>query len=225
MTATIVSQQSAVDAVAGTSHTIVPSGIVAGNSIILVIGNAAGLATGSITAVSDTGGNTYTIAVNSGISGVTNTRLAIAYAHNVTAPGTITITSGSIANTKILLLEVSGLQNATHDAVASDFAAVANTATTVPAITLSAPGLAIAAVSHGGTTQDTPSSGWTLNTSGIPDSTAPIVRAAWQEFTVSGSTGTMTMTRDSRQSGAAMIGFKTTVAAGTRELALTGVGT
>jgi hypothetical protein len=221
--AAVVSQQSVVGAAASTTTAITPTGITPGNALVIVFSDAGGLSTGSLTSVTDTGGNTWTVALSSGISGVTNTRLAFAYCTNCVAPGTITATSGSIANRKLLLLEISGLADQAHDDLQSNFTAAASTATTVPAVTLSAAGFAIAAVAHGGTTEDTASSGWTRNTTGTPDNTAPIVRAAWQQFNSSGSTGTMTMTRDSRQAGAAMIAFK--LGGGPKDAALTSAGT
>lgn len=211
---TVVSQQFATNAATDVTTTITPTGITPGNTLIVIMADAGGLATGAVTSVTDTGGNTYTLPVSTGISGVTNTRLGIAYVTNCVAPGTITVNHGSIANRSIILLEVSGLLNAAHDDVQTDNTAAAATATVVPAVTMTAADFALAVVSHGGTTEDTPSAGWQLNTSGQPTSTAPIVRAAWQKFSASGSSGTMTMTRDSRQATAAMLAFKpsTTVA-------------
>lgn len=213
--ATVASQQGATSGAgaAATTQAITPTGITPGNSLILLVGNAGGLSTGALSGVADTGGNTWTLTtLNSGVSGVTNTRLGVAYAHNVVAPGTITATMGSIAARKLLLLQVSGLQNAAPDAVSSDFAAAANTVTTVPQVTLTAPGFVVSCISHGGTTEDTASAGWTRSTTAVPDSIAPITRAAWKEFLASGATGTMTFTRDSLQPGCGMVAFKTAAA-------------
>lgn len=212
MPAVVNSQQGAVGTTAATTQAITPTGIVPGRSLIVLVANAGGAATGVVTACSDTGGNTYTVPdpPNGGVASVTNTQMAVAYCHNCVAPGTITVTMGSIAQRKILLLEVSGLLNATADAAAEDVVAATSLTNVAPAVTLSAPALAIAVCSRGGTANPTGiTAGWTASTAGLPDLTAPILRAGWQEFAAAGSTGTCGFTYAlSAQAGLGMIAFR-----------------
>lgn len=101
-----------------------------GNTLILLYrsGNSS---TGTFTACTDTGGNTWTLPdpPKGGLAGgITNTYLACAYVHNSVAPGTITLTHGSIGSRLVKLIEVAGLQNAAPDVATEDFTnAVATT--------------------------------------------------------------------------------------------------
>jgi hypothetical protein len=222
------SQQGAVGTTAATTQAITPTGIVAGRSLVLLMGTAGG-ATGSMTGVADTGGNTWTAPdpPKGGITSVTNSFMACAYVHNCVAPGTITATFGSIANRKLLLLEISGLQNTPHDAAAEDVTAATSLTNVAPAVTMSVADFVIAFLARGGTAANPTSvtAGWTSSTAGLPDTTSPTLRAAWQEFGAAGSSGTCGFTfAATAQAGLGTIAFKVAAGAAAHLLGATGVG-
>lgn len=212
MTVVVNSQQGAVGTTAATTQAITPTGIVAGRSLVLLAGTAGG-ATGTMTGVADTSGsNVWTLPdpPKVGVTSVTNTFCAAAYCHNVAAPGTITATFGSIANRKLLLLEITGLQNAPHDTAGEDGAAATSLTNVAPSVVISQAAFVICFCVRGGTAEPTGvTAGFTATTAGLPDLTAPILRGAFIEYSDWGSTGTCGFTfAASAQAGLGTIAFK-----------------
>jgi hypothetical protein len=187
MAAALVNQTTGNLGTAGTTTTIAVTAT-PGNSLILAIGTGLG-ATGSISAVSDTGGNTWQLPDPPyiGSSGGTNTLMRIAYVHNCVNPGTISVTHGSTL-TQVVVLEVSGLMNAVPDATNENpDAGATTTALTTGSVTTTQDGdFLVGAIDHGGIVAVSGlTAGWTaLNTP--PGTPPPNLRAAYKVATTAG---------------------------------------
>lgn len=182
----VVQQVTGALSVAGTSTTLAVTAT-PGNSLILAIGLNLG-PTGSVTAVTDTGGNTWSLPdpPYGGASGGASTLFRVAYVHDCVDPGTITVTHSS-GSSQISVIEVSGLANAAPTAAAED---VANAATTTSlssgSLTAGAGDFVFGVIEHGGagTVSGLPA-GWTA----LADPPSPGVNVHLRTAYVSSSAG------------------------------------
>jgi hypothetical protein len=116
---------------------------------IFYASRASGTATGAMTGVTDTAGNTWVRATRGGVSGASNTRIEIWYCENYTPATTITGAGPSFVSAWGVA-GFSGLVNASSlDVTTADYS-VGSTATTItaPSITTSQSDLIFAADSH-----------------------------------------------------------------------------
>jgi hypothetical protein len=182
---------------------------------IFYASRASGTATGTMTGVTDTSGNTWVRATRGGVSGASNTRIEIWYCENYTPATTITgagpsfISAWGVAG-------FSGLVNASSlDVATADYASgSAATTITAPSITTSQSDLIFAADSH--TTDATGAlqspfiqlSTYSLNGGGggqagyLIAPTAGTYTATWTQSTASSA-------------GVAVVGFKAATVTGT----------
>jgi hypothetical protein len=182
---------------------------------IFYASRASGTATGAMTGVTDTAGNTWVRATRGGVSGASNTRIEIWYCENYTPATTITGAGPSFVSAWGVA-GFSGLVNASSlDVTTADYS-VGSTATTItaPSITTSQSDLIFAADSH--TTDATGAlqspftqlSTYSLSGGGggqagyLIAPTAGTYTATWTQSTASSV-------------GVAVVGFKATVAVGT----------
>jgi chitodextrinase len=131
-----------------------------GDFYVLIVATSLG-ATGNITAVSDSGGNTWTRSTQLGVSGGTNTFLSIWRTTTMVAPpGTITVTGIGANAWDAKVVEFSGV-GAADAAAASQANATASTSLPTPSTTTTNAGslLIAAGVTHGSKAADP--AGWT----------------------------------------------------------------
>jgi hypothetical protein len=116
---------------------------------IFYASRASGTATGAMTGVTDTSGNTWVRATRGGVSGASNTRIEIWYCENYTPATTITGAGPSFVSAWGVA-GFSGLVNASSlDVATADYASgSAATTITAPSITTSQSDLIFAADSH-----------------------------------------------------------------------------
>lgn len=108
-----------------------------GNFLAMFYARSGGLATGAVTSVTDTGGNTWvSIPCRGAVSGGTNTRIEFWYCQVSASPGTITVNSGTAQTNSWNISEWSGIDPTTPiDASSPDNSGnAASTTQTTPTI-------------------------------------------------------------------------------------------
>lgn len=162
-----------------------------GNYLVLIYARSGGLATGIVTSVTDTGGNTWSgSAITRGaVSGVSNSRIEVWTARLTASPGTITVNSATAQTNSWNINEWSGIVSATPiDVTSPDNSgdALSTTIPTPPINTRNPNDLIIAASHFSQTTTSGLTSGFTpLNN--FDDAAVGSGRAAYAVF---GSYGT-----------------------------------
>ena len=136
------------------------TGGTAGHCYILMIATALG-ASGNITAVTDSGGNTWTRSTQLGVSGGTNTLLSIWRTTTaVAAPGTITVTGIGANAWDAKVVEFSSV-GAADAAAAAQTNSTASTSLSTPSTTTTNAGSVLVAVGVTGGTKSANPAGWT----------------------------------------------------------------
>lgn len=164
----LVQQKTAAVSVAATAHPVTfDTPTTAGNFLLVVVATAGG-ATANVTGGSG-GGNTWTELHDLGVSGATNTHLAIYYAVNAAPTTTVTLTTTTALTSQLIAIELSGVPTATPIDVSSIVAeATAATSHSSPSLTPSAAGYFVAAfINHSGAS-DPVLSGTTYTALGTP---------------------------------------------------------
>ena len=170
MTVALVGQTvGQVAAISGTTVTLPGTMGKAGDLIIALVGRSGGLSTGALTGVTDSGGNTWTLATRGSVSGGSNTRLECWYTVLPANITTVTFSSGTSQIYSWNVNEWSGMTATPIDVTSTDNSGVASsTAIATPSITTSTAGdLVIAAVQSAFVTStlnlggSSPTTGWT----------------------------------------------------------------
>jgi hypothetical protein len=171
------------------SQAITLSGTI-GNLMLLCYARSGGLATGSITGITDTGGNTWAMITRGAVSGSSNTRIECWATIMTASPGTVTVASGTAQTNSWNANEWSGVAT-TYADVASPDGSATTSSTTVTALsvtTTASADLVVAAAHFGQTTTSGLTGGWTALTD-FDDAAVGSGRAAWQ---LAGAAGSVT---------------------------------
>jgi chitodextrinase len=141
--------------------TLAYTGGTAGDFYALIVATPLG-ATGNITAVTDSGGNTWTRSTQAGVSGGTNTFLSIWRTTTMVAPpSTITVTGIGANAWDAKVVEFSGVAAADAPAAVQPNATASTSLPTASTTTTNAGSLLIAAGVTPGSKTGNPAAGWT----------------------------------------------------------------
>ncbi|HYS35673.1 MAG TPA: hypothetical protein VEO01_08585 [Pseudonocardiaceae bacterium] len=134
-----------------------------GNYLTLLYYRSGGLATGAVTSITDTGGNTWSVIDRGAVSGGTNTRTEVWKCQVSASPGTITVNSGTAQTNAWNVVEWSGVATSGEvDAKSPDNSATASsTICLTPTVNTTGSADLIVGVAHFGQTTTT------LNTAGF----------------------------------------------------------
>ncbi len=134
-----------------------------GNYLTLLYYRSGGLATGAVTSITDTGGNTWSVVDRGAVSGGTNTRTEVWKCQVSASPGTITVNSGTAQTNAWNVVEWSGVATSGEvDAKSPDNSATASsTICLTPTVNTTGSADLIVGVAHFGQTTTT------LNTAGF----------------------------------------------------------
>lgn len=184
-----------------------------GTLLVALVTRSGGLATGALTGVTDSAGNTWQLATRGSVSGGTNTRIECWYAVNAAPVTSVTFASAISQTWAWDVLEFSGTVVPTPlDGASTDNSgvSVASASIATPAVTDSyAPDLVIAAAHFGQTTATLATAGFTA-TADFDDSTVGSGRGAWQVTgNAPGTVGPVTWTLGAaRVAGTLTVGFR-----------------
>ena len=158
-----------------------------GNYLVLIYARSGGQATGAVTSVTDTGGNTWSAAAitRGAVVSVSNTRIEVWVARLTASPGTITVNSGTPQTNSWNISEWSGIASVIPiDVTSPDYSGVVVASTTIPTAiiqSLNPNDLIIAAAHFGQTTTSGLTTGFTALTD-FDDAAVGSGRAAYETF-------------------------------------------
>lgn len=169
----------------------------AGSLLMLIYSRSGGLATGTVTSVTDTAGNTWTLVTRGSVSGAQHTRIEAWVCPNAAAITSLTVNSGTAQTNSWNVLEFTGAATASPvDAASPDNSGLASTTTvTTVAVTVTDPADMVVAATHFAqttTTGPTPA-GWTALTD-WEDAAVGSSRGAYRLPAATGSQGAVTWT-------------------------------
>jgi hypothetical protein len=216
MAVTLVAQTT-FDHVAATNDTLTYSsvGSGAGRVMIALVTRSGGTATGSLSGVTDSATNTWTLATIGSVSGAAQTRIECWYTYTYAAVTSISLNSTSSQYYATHLSEWSGLNVAASPvdlASPTDSGSAAATTSTTPGIAVTGRDLVIAAIHYPQTTGTfnsagaAPTSGWT-DLSAFDSTTAASGRAAYQVMTSTGTYDGSWTLGASQPAGQITVGF------------------
>lgn len=164
------------------------------NVLLLIVGRSGGAGTGALTGVTDTAGNTWTVATRGGVSGGSNTRCEVwKTTQNVNAltAGTVSVTSATSQGSTYNLVEVSGLDKTSLvDVTSPDLsgAAAATTHSTPAVATTYASDWVLSVINHPhNAAADTFTSSGGVQLTSVVNSTAFRTSAGYYPTTATGS--------------------------------------
>jgi hypothetical protein len=174
---------------AASSTSAIASGFttVAGRLLVALVERSGGLATGSLSGITDSAGNTWLLATRGAVSGVSNTRIECWYSPNAASVTQINFAAAAAQPWAWNILEISGMAASPADVFSPDNSSQASGPTvTTPAIATTDPDdLLIAAFHSSATTPTLNAAGWSelaaFNEGSNPG------RAAYRIVTATGS--------------------------------------
>jgi hypothetical protein len=190
-----------------TSPTVTSTG---GNLLVAFITRSGGLATGIITSVTDSAGNTWLLATRGAVSGVNNTRIECWYAQNAAAVTGLTYNSSSSQSWAWDVLEFSGMvTSGVLDVASPDNSAVPSSTTiATPALpTTNATDVVLAAIHHTQTTSVLQTPAWTAATN-FDDAAAGSGRAAYRIVSSTGTYNADWLLGTAQAAGVITVAFK-----------------
>lgn len=191
------------------NQTIVASAT-AGHYLLLCYARSGGLATGAVTSITDTGGNTWAVLTRGALSGVTNTRVEVWGCEVAASPGTITVNSINAQTNAWSLTEWVGLDPVSpNDVMSPDNSGnTSSTTAATPVInTLNAKDLVVAVAHFTKATTSGLTAGFTaLND--FDDGAAGSGRAAYQIVAATGAYNAQWTLGTAQGSGVATVSLK-----------------
>lgn len=194
---------------AATGGSITVPATTTGNLLCAWIGRSGGLTSGAVSSVTDSAGQTWTVATRGATSGLTNTRLELWYRANSASVTSVTFTSSASQTGTMTVQEFTHIAATSPVDVASpDNSAAASSSTTPssPAVTTTVADLVVAGARFGNTTVTDPGSPWA--SVDVADSAGTTV-TAWRSAATAGSYSATWTLAAARTPGVITVGFKT----------------
>ncbi len=198
----------------------------AGNLLVIMVSRSGGQGTGQLTGVTDSAGQTWSIATRGSVTGQSNTRLEVWYKENSAAVTSVTFSSGTSQTSSVNVSEWANMATSSFDVASPDNSGVTSSSTTIttPSITTTADNDLVLAAFSAGTATPTQTSGWT-DLSPFDYTGARTARGAYTVGAIGSYSATWTLST-AKVAGITTVSFKPTVLAGggTQTMSPTAIG-